>query len=242
MDAPRAFATTRWSLILEAADAASPRQDVALGTLCESYWAPVYAFIRRSGKSPDDARDLTQMFFVRVLEKGFFGEADRTRGRFRSFLFSSVRHFLANQHDWAVAHKRGGGAPMLSLEFDDGERRYSLEPADEDTPERAYERTWAQAVLDAAMTRVQARYVEGGRGDLFARLKPYLTGEEPGSYAELAAAGGGTPGQLRVAVHRLRQDYGRALRDTISETVERPEDVDEELGYLLEVVSTGKHG
>ena len=236
MTAPRSFATTRWSLILDAADAGSPRQDVALATLCETYWPPVYAFIRRSGKSPDDARDLTQMFFVRVLEKGFFGEADRSRGRFRSFLFSSVRHFLANQHDWAVAHKRGGGAPMLSLEFDDGERRYNLEPADEATPERAYERGWAQAVLDKAMSRVQERYESSGRGDLFARLKPYLTGDEPGSYAELAAAGGGTPGQLRVAVHRLRQDYGRALRETIGETVARPEEIDEELKHLLEVI------
>ena len=238
MTAPRTFASTRWSLILDAANAGSPRQDVALATLCETYWPAVYAFIRRSGKTPDDARDLTQAFFVRVLEKGFFSEADRSRGKFRSFLFSSVRHFLANQHDFAVARKRGGGAPLLSLEFEDGERRYNLEPADEVTPEHAYERGWAQAVLDAAMTRVQARYQEGGRADLFARLKPYLTGEEPGSYAELAAEGGGTPGQLRVAVHRLRQDYGRALRETIGETVERPEDVDEELKYLLEVVAS----
>jgi RNA polymerase sigma-70 factor (ECF subfamily) len=236
--APRTFATTRWSLILDAANAGSPRQDVALATLCESYWPPVYAFIRRSGKSPDDARDLTQAFFMRVLEKGFFGDADRTRGRFRSFLFSSVRHFLANQHDWAVAHKRGGGAPVLSLEFDDGERRYSLEPADESTPETLYEREWAHAVLASAMTRVEQRYAESGRGELFARLKPYLTGDEPGSYAELAAAGGGTPGQLRVAVHRLRQDYGRALRETIAETVEKPEEVDEELRYLLEALTT----
>lgn len=238
MTARRTFATTRWSLILDAANAGSPRQDVALATLCESYWPPVYAFIRRSGKSPDDARDLTQAFFMRVLEKGFFGDADRTRGRFRSFLFSSVRHFLANQHDWAVAHKRGGGAPVLSLEFDDGERRYSLEPADEATPETLYEREWAHAVLTSAMTRVEQRYAESGRGELFARLRPYLTGDEPGSYAELAAAGGGTPGQLRVAVHRLRQDYGRALRETIAETVEKPEEVDEELKYLLEVVAS----
>ena len=238
MTAPRTFATTRWSLILDAANAGSPRQDVALGTLCETYWPPVYAFIRRSGKSPDDARDLTQAFFMRVLEKGFFSEADRTRGRFRSFLFSSVRHFLANQHDWSVAHKRGGGAPVLSLEFDDGERRYSLEPAEEATPETLYQREWAHAVLDAAMARVERRYADGGRGELFARLKPYLTGDEPGSYADLAAAGGGTPGQLRVAVHRLRQDYGRALRETIAETVERPEDVDEELKYLLEAIKS----
>ena len=237
MSAPRAFATTRWTLILNAADAASPLHDDSLAALCETYWRPVYGFIRRSGRQPDEARDLTQTFFMRLLEKGFFREADRSRGRFRSFLFSSVRHFLANQHDHAVALKRGGGAPMLALEFDDGERRYSLEPQDPGTPEKSYERGWALAVLDTAMTRLKARYDAGNRGDLFARLVPYLTGDEPGSYAELAAAGGGTPGQLRVAVHRLRQDYGRALRDVIAETVEKPEDVDDELRYLLEIVA-----
>ena len=235
MTAPRTFATTRWTLILSAADAGSSQQDAALATLCETYWHPVYGFIRRSGRNPDDARDLTQLFFVRVLEKGFFGEADRSRGKFRSFLFSSVRHFLANQHDYAVAQKRGGGAPILSLEFDDGERRYSLEPADDVTPERTYERTWAATVLDTAMARVQAKYEESDRGDLFARLKPYLTGDEPSSYAELARDGG-NPGQLRVAVHRLRRDYGRALREVIEETVETADDVDEELKYLLEIV------
>ena len=235
MTAPRSFASTRWTLIVSAGDAASPARDEALAALCETYWQPVYAFIRRSGRSPDDARDLTQMFFVRVLEKGFFSEADRSRGKFRSFLFASVRHFLANQHDWAVAQKRGGGAPILSLEFDDGERRFTLEPADESTPEDSYERSWATAVLEGAMTRVRAKYEESGRGELFARLKPYLTGDEPESYAELARAGG-NPGQLRVAVHRLRKDYGRALRDVIADTVEKPEDVDEELKYLLEVV------
>ena len=237
MTPPRTFATTRWTLILDAADAGSPMQDAALSALCEIYWKPVYAFIRRSGKSPEDARDLTQMFFMRVLEKGFFGEADRSRGRFRSFLFSSVRHFLANQHDYAVAQKRGGGAPVLSLEFDDGERHYSLEPAVLDTPEDAYERSWAMTVLDSAMTRVQARYEESGRADLFARLKPYLTGDEPDSYAELAKGAGGNPGQLRVAVHRLRRDYGKALREAIADTVHRSEDVDDELKHLLEIVS-----
>jgi RNA polymerase sigma-70 factor (ECF subfamily) len=233
--APRSFASTRWTLIVNAADAGSPRQDAALAALCETYWQPVYAFIRRSGRSPDDARDLTQMFFVRVLEKGFFKEADRSRGRFRSFLFASVRHFLANQHDWSVAKKRGGGAPILSLEFDDGERRYTLEPADTETPEDSYARSWAATVLESAMTRVARKYEESGRGDVFARLKPYLTGDEPESYAELAA-GGGNPGQLRVAVHRLRRDYGKALREVIADTVEKPEDVDEELKYLLEIV------
>jgi len=234
--APRTFATTRWTLIVDAANAASPVQDAALAALCETYWRPVHAFIRRSGRDPEDARDLTQMFFMRVLEKGFFKEADRSRGRFRSFLFASVRHFLANQHDRATAQKRGGGAPILSLEFDAGDRHYSLEPADPATPEDAYEHSWAMSVLDAAMARVLARYAGSGRADLFARLKPYLTGDEPASYADLARDGGGSPGQLRVAVHRLRRDYGRALREVIGETVGTDEDVDDELRYLLEIV------
>jgi RNA polymerase sigma-70 factor (ECF subfamily) len=235
---PRGFATTRWSLIVQAAHHGTAGQDAALAALCETYWTPIYAFIRRSGKSPDDARDLTQAFFVRVIEKRFFSDADRSRGRFRSFLFSSVRHFLANQHDWAVAAKRGGGVAALALEFDDGERRYSLEPADQATPERSYERGWALAVLDAAMVRVAARYVSSGRGALFYRLKSYLTGDDR-SYADLAADGGGTPGQWRVAVHRLRQDYGRALRETIAETVDDPDQVDDEVRYLLEAVAGG---
>ena len=149
-----------------------------------------------------------------------------------------MRHFLANQHDWDVAQKRGGGARLLSLEFDDGERHYTLEPADPATPESVYERSWAHSVLEAAMARVKARYDESGRAELFARLKPYLTGDEPESYARLAEDGGGTPGQLRVAVHRMRRDYGKALREVIADTVQKPEDVDEELKHLLEVVGT----
>src|SRR5215813_13938152 len=137
------FSTTRWSLVLAVRDGQSPDASAALSTLCETYWYPVYAFIRRSGESTDEARDLTQAFFTRVLEKDYFSQARQERGRFRSFLLTSVRHFLANQADWDRAHKRGGAIPHLSLEFDNGERTYQIEPVEHATPESLYERRWA---------------------------------------------------------------------------------------------------
>jgi RNA polymerase sigma-70 factor (ECF subfamily) len=227
------FATTRWSLVLAVRQGDSAEASMALSTLCETYWYPVYAFIRRTGQSSDAARDLTQAFFARVLEKGYFGQARQERGRFRSFLLASVRHFLANEHDWRRAQKRGGDAPHLPLEFETGERRYLIEPVDRDTPESLYERRWAQTVIDAAIAAVKQKYETGGRGELFARLKPYLTGDDPVSYAALASASGASEGSLRVAVHRMRQQVAAALREVIAETVEQPADIEEELRHLL---------
>ena len=231
--AGRRFETTRWSLVLAVRDRESPDAAAALATLCETYWYPVYAFIRRSGRSSDDARDLTQAFFTRVLEKGYFGQARQERGRFRSFLLSSVRHFLANEHDWLHARKRGGDVPHLSLEVARGEDVYQIDPVDDATPERLYDQRWARTVLDAAMARIKRRYEKTGRADLWRRLLPYLTGDEPASYAALATETGATEGSLRVAVHRLRQQYAAALRDVIGETVETPDQVEDELRHLL---------
>ena len=231
------FATTRWSLILAAGDPGSPQASSALASLCEIYWFPVYAFIRRTGASPDDARDLTQAFFTRVLEKGYFGEAKRERGRFRSFLLTAVRHFLSNERDAARAQKRGGGAAHLPLEYDDGERRYMLEPVDDLTPEHVYERRWALTVLDSAMTRLGGRYAEPDRQKVFAELRPLLMGREDGAYAGAAAALGVSDGALRVALHRLRTQFAACLREVVSETVDEGDDVDEELQELLKVVS-----
>lgn len=227
------FETTRWSLVLAVRDRESPDAAAALATLCESYWYPVYAFIRRSGRSSDDARDLTQAFFTRVLEKGYFGQARQERGRFRSFLLASVRHFLANEHDWQQARKRGGAVTHLSLEVARGEDVYQIDPVDDATPERLYDQRWARTVLDAAMARTKRRYEKTGRADLWRRLLPYLTGDEPASYAALAAQTGATEGSLRIAVHRLRQQYAAALRDVIGETVETPDQVEDELRHLL---------
>lgn len=207
----------------------------AIAMLCEIYWVPVYAFIRRTGRSGDEARDLTQAFFTRVLEKDAFKSADRQRGRFRTFLLTSVRHFLSNQHDFDSAQKRGGGRPPLPLEFDDGERQYLLEPVDDETPERVYERRWAQAVLAQATARLSDKFAQRGRQEAFVRLQPFLTGEDP-DFAPVAAEMRVSVGALRVAVHRLRQQFRQALEDTIGETVDGPDELEEEVRYLLAVL------
>jgi len=233
----RRFATTRWTLVVAAGNSDEPSSRAAVAALCEAYWWPLYAFIRRSGRSSDDARDLTQAFFARVIEKRYFSHADKDRGRFRSFLLTAVSNFLANEHDGAVAAKRGGGQPHLALEFDDGERRYSNEPSDTRTPEDIYERNWAGTVIAAAMARLEADEIETQRHELFAALRPCLTGDDPDSYAVIARRFGMTEGALRIAAYRLRKQFGQALRETIADTVDRPEDVDDELRYLLAVVS-----
>jgi RNA polymerase sigma-70 factor (ECF subfamily) len=192
--------------------------------------------VRRNGFAAEDARDLTQAFFTRVLEKGYFRNARQDRGRFRSYLLACLRHFLSNARDSAQALKRGGGHTHIPLDYEPGERLYLLEPTGGLTPEHIYERRWALAVIAQAMTSLERKYQESARGALFATLKGSVTGDAEVSYAELAAALAMTEGAVRVAVHRLRRDFGAALRQTIAETVGEPAEVDEELRYLLGVV------
>jgi RNA polymerase sigma-70 factor (ECF subfamily) len=234
---PKRFTTTRWSLVKEAGHPDAPAGAAALAELCEAYWFPIYAYIRRTGKSGEDARDLTQAFLARMIEKNDVSDADPARGRFRTFLLASVRHFLANQHDAATARKRGGGARHLPIEIEDGERRYAYEPVDHQTPEHVFERRWALAALEAAMARLGQRYADGDRRPIFDALRPCLAGADPPSYAALATRLATTEAALRIAMHRLRRAFRDALRDVIEETVARPEDVDDELQYLLAVVS-----
>jgi RNA polymerase sigma factor (sigma-70 family) len=228
------FRTTRWALVMSAAGEGG-EASTALSELCEMYWWPAYAFVRRSGFSAEDAQDLTQAFFTRVLEKSYFRDARPDRGRFRSYLLGCLRHFLANARDSERALKRGGSFAHVPLACESGERFYQLEPADTVTPELVYERGWTMAVLAQAMTRVERKYKGVARSLLFQRLKGLLTGDEV-SYPELAEALEMTEGALRIAVHRLRKSYGAALRETIAETVDNPADVDDELRYLLDVV------
>ncbi|HEY1377696.1 MAG TPA: sigma-70 family RNA polymerase sigma factor [Gemmataceae bacterium] len=227
------FATTRWSLVAAAKDPAA-RQ--ALADLCGLYWYPVYAFVRRRGYSADDAGDLTQEFFARLIEKAGVAGADPAKGRFRSYLLGACRHFLANERDRAAAQKRGGGRPVGSLDLADAERRYAAEPADGRTPEQVFERRWALTLLDGVLAGLRAEYAAAGQDVLFDRLKSSLTGDA-GPYVELAAELGLTEGAVKVAAHRLRRRYRDRLRAAIAETVATPEDIEAEIRDLFAALS-----
>jgi len=232
----RQFDSTHWTLVLAAGDRESPEAEAALATLCATYWHPVYAFVRRSGHDEDTARDLTQAFFARLLEKNWVADAQRERGRFRTFLLTAVKHFLSNERNRERAVKRGGGTVLIPLEMEDGERSYRIEPVDDVTPERLFERRWALSVLDEATARVRQRYTDPDKQKLFDQLKPLLTGERADSYAKLAARFDTTEGALRVAVHRMRRQFTTVLRNTVAETVEHAGDVDGELSQLVKAL------
>ena len=227
------FATTRWTLVAAATDPADPQAREALADLCRAYWFPVYAYVRRRGHDQHAAQDLTQGFFTRLLEKNDLTAADRTRGRFRSFLLGACRHFLANQHDHATARKRGGGRTHLPLDFDAAAGRYGREPAGADTPERAFDREWALGLLDRAVGELRAEYAGSGRERLFDSLKDALAGGADVPHAEKARELGLTVGAVKVAVHRLRQRYRDRLRALIADTVAGPAEVDDEVRDLF---------
>lgn len=227
------FATTRWSLVAAAQDASAPAARQALAELCAAYWFPVYAYVRSRGRDHHAAQDLTQGFFARLLEKNDLAAADRTRGRFRSFLLTACQHFLANQHDHATARKRGGGRTHVPLDFADADGRYSREPADATTPERVFDRQWALGVLDRVLAGLRDEYAESGRARLFDALKGCLTGATEAGYAGLADRLRMTEGAVKVAVHRLRQRYKDRLRAAIAETVATTDEVDDEIRALF---------
>jgi RNA polymerase sigma-70 factor (ECF subfamily) len=232
------FATTRWSLVLAAgAGGSSEGVRKALTTLCETYWYPLYAFLRSRGSSVEDAQDLTQAFFARLLEKHDLRQADPARGRFRSFLLTSLKNFAANEHDREIAKKRGGGVPIVSLEFESAEDRFQMEPPTHDTPERIFDRRWALTLLDRVLSRLKAEMADGGRQAQFERLKTYLTGDQPQlSYAQTAGELGMSEGAVKVAVHRLRRQFRDLLRDEIAQTVSSPEEIEDELRHLRSAV------
>lgn len=228
------FATTRWTVVLAAGRGADAGAADALATMCQTYWYPVYAFVRRRGHNPEDAQDLTQAFFARLLEKDAVRAADPGRGRFRSFLLSSVQNFLANERDEAAAQKRGGGRPAISLDPSTAESRYAVEPAHELTPEKLFDRRWALTQLDLCLDELRGDYARRGQGHVFARLQPFLGGDVPGgSYAPAAAELGMSESAVKVAVHRLRQRYRELLRRQILQTVASPDEVDEEVRHLF---------
>lgn len=235
------FATTRWTLIQAAGRDGSAESQAALAVLCRQYWYPLYAFVRRRGSTVEEAQDLTQAFFARLLEKQYLRVADPERGRFRTFLLAAFNHFLANEQERKTAQKRGGGRPVLSLDFQAGEQRYLQEPAHEWTPERIFERRWVLTLLDHVLAGLRDEYTAAGKGPLFEHLKGFLTGEPPAqTQAELAETLGLTPGAVKVAIHRLRGRYRDRLREEIAQTVSDPADVDEELRRLFAAVRGSK--
>ena len=230
------FPATRWTLIAAAKESGSPAARKALAELCQAYWYPLYAFIRRSGHDTNEAEDLTQAFFASLLEKEAFASADPARGRFRSFLLASCKHFLANQHDRSVAQKRGGGRPVLTL--DDAEARYRRETARSQSPEQLFDRRWALALLESVLDRLRQEYDSGGKSRLFSELKGFLTGDTARPHAVVATELGMSEGAVKVAVHRMRRRYRELLRDEIGQTLGEPAEVDDEIRALFVALST----
>jgi RNA polymerase sigma-70 factor (ECF subfamily) len=232
--APGRFATTHWSVVLAARARGEPQAEEALSALCRTYWYPLYAYIRRRGHSAEDAQDLTQAFFTRLLEKNDLAQVDPQKGRFRSFLLAACNHFLSNERDRQKAQKRGGGRAALSLDWSDAEGRYLVEPADGLTPERLFERRWALTLLDQVLTRLRAEYAERGKEHLFDALRGAMAGEpDAASYRDSARQLGLSEGAVKVAIHRLRQRYRELLRDEIGRTVGAPEQIDDEVRDLF---------
>src|SRR5262245_11821605 len=232
----RRFATTRWSVVLAASDGDSPAADEALAKLYETYYYPLYGYLRGRRHDISDAEDLTQAFFAQLLEKKVLRHADPARGRFRSFLLKSLQNFVVNEHDRQHAKKRAPAAPLLPLDFGVAEQRYQLEPATGETPERIFDRRWAQALLECALTRLAGE--QAGRGHQYARLKLYLTGEQPQvGYADTAAALGISEGAVKVAVHRLRKRFRALVTEEVEHTVDSPDEVESEIRHLLAAVA-----
>ena len=231
---PAHFPTTRWSLVLQAGDPDAPLAKESLAELCSAYWYPLYAFIRRRGHGPEQARDLTQDFFARALEKGLIAEADPARGRFRSFLRTVCTHFLANRRDWDQARKRGGDRTVVTIDTVDAEGRYALELADGLTPERIFDRSWALTLLGRVLDKLGREYDEAGKAATFEALRGVLTGDpDINSYAAVALHLGTSEGAARVAAHRLRRRYGELLRQEIAATLAEPAEVDDEIRDLF---------
>jgi RNA polymerase sigma-70 factor (ECF subfamily) len=233
----RRFATTEWSLIVAAGDSQSPERDQALATLCRLYWYPVYAYTRRRGHGADQAQDLTQTFFCALLEKNYVKTADPDRGRFRSFLLASVKHFLADEHDRATAQKRGGGVRPLELDASTAESRYQAHASHDDTPERMFEKRWASSLLERTLETLRVEMSRAGSAERFERLSPFLTEATPGArYGDVARLLGITEDAVKSAVHRMRRRFGELVREEVVRTVDTAEMVDQEVRYLFGVL------
>jgi len=230
------FPATRWTLVVAAGDPHRKEAQSALTSLCENYWYPLYAYLRWRGYPADQAQDLTQEFFIRVLEGRYLDRADPEKGRFRCFLLTSLKFFVADEKDRQRAQKRGGGM-IVPLEFCSGEHRYQHEPVHHETPDRIFERRWALSVLERVVERLRNEFVQHGRPEHFERLKLFLLGRSEAPYAALAREMNTSEGALKVAIHRLRKRYRELFRREIADTVADPADVESELRYLAAVLT-----
>ena len=220
--------------MLTAGQRHTPQSDSALEQLCRTYWFPLYAYVRRRGQSKANAEDLTQAFFARLLEKNFLAGLDGEKGKFRAFLLVALKHFLANEWDKARAQKRGGGEVPLSLDWQTADTKFQVAATNEPSPDRAFDREWALALLGRVIERLQAESEAEGKGKVFAQLKSFLmAGQGESAQAEVAKALGMEEGAVRVAIHRLRKRYRQLLRDEIANTLSDPKMVDEEMRALF---------
>jgi len=228
------FVTTRWTVVLSAGRKSSPHSDAALAELCQMYWYPLYAYVRRRGHSKEDSEDLVQSFFERFLAKNYLESAGAERGKFRAFLLASLKHFLANEWDKSQRQKRGGGAQHLSIDWQTADHRYHLDPPDPNSAtDESFDREWAVALLERVITRLHDECVAAGKAKLFERAKGFLmVGKDVIPFAEAAKELEMEEGALRVAVHRLRKRYRELLRDELAQTLSEQGNVDEELRSL----------
>lgn len=234
------FATTRWSLVLNAARPDAPEADHALAELCRLYWYPLYAHVRRFGHGPETAQDLTQEFFARLLEKNYLSTADRRRGKFRAFLLTAFKCFLANEWDRTRAQKRGGGQEPVWLDALEAEERYRFEPVDTATADHLYDRRWALDLLARVRRRLAAEFAGSGKAARFEALEQFLPGAQPSeSQAAVGERLGLNENAVKQEVHRMKKRYVELLRDEVGQTVAHPDEVDEELRYLVDVVARG---
>ena len=228
------FASTHWSVVLAAGGHDDRRSREALAKLCATYWYPLYAFVRRQGFGPEDAEDLTQGFFAHLLEHEALTTVDRAKGKFRSFLLASLRHFLADERDRARAQKRGGGRSSVPLDVVSAEKRYALEPADHASPDRVFERNWALALMEQVLDRLRAEQVVADKRAQFDLLRDCLMGDpEAPRYADLAVQLGVSEDAVKMAVSRLRRRYRQLLRQEIAHTVVTPAEIEEEIRHLF---------
>ncbi len=236
---PSSFATTHWSLVVAAGRRSSPASAGALADLCQRYWYPLYVYVRRRVPNVEEARDLTQEFFARLLERNTLALADPERGRFRSFLLTALKHFLINEWEKAKARKRGGGRRALALDFDSKEPQLRVEPEHTWTPERLYERHWALTLLEQVLAQLRQESHAAGKGALFDHLKGFLAGEsKTATYAQTARDLGMTEGAVKVAAHRLRKRYRELLRNEVAQTVADDAEVDDEIRALFRSLGT----